>query len=283
MSLARGLLVAHAAALIFGLAGMLIAMPNPQLWAGNPLGAATFAFGMQYAGGLHIVLGAAAMLAFGVVSLGWRPTAIFFVVSTLISLSSELIGTGTGWPFGNYAYTSFLGVKVLGRVPFTIPLSWFYMGFCALLLGVAVARVRELRSSAVWSVALGAYFLTVWDLVLDPAMAHNSLPVEFWQWHQSGAYYGMPVQNLLGWTVTGLLFMGVSRWLWRRQHVVPSVPLGFPLVVYVLNTVFALILSAAAGLWLPVALAVVLGLAPALLAWRWTSPARAGWRSLATT
>jgi hypothetical protein len=38
MKLARILLVAHAAALIFGRAGMLIAIPHPELWASSPLG-----------------------------------------------------------------------------------------------------------------------------------------------------------------------------------------------------------------------------------------------------
>ena len=55
----------------------------------------------------------------------------------------------------------------------------------------------------------------VWDLVLDPAMAHETLPVTFWVWNQTGPYFGMPVQNFVGWAGTALLFMGLSRWLWR--------------------------------------------------------------------
>ena len=35
-------------------------------------------------------------------------------------------------------------------------------------------------------VVLGAYFLMVWDLALDPAMASNYLPLHFWTWHLSG-------------------------------------------------------------------------------------------------
>src|ERR671938_555290 len=98
MRTARVLLVAHAAALAFGLAGMLIALPNPQLWASSPLGVRTFSFGMQYAGSLHIVLGALASLAFGGAAIGWRRTLVFFVAACGLSLGSELVGTGTGWP-----------------------------------------------------------------------------------------------------------------------------------------------------------------------------------------
>ena len=56
--------------------------------------------------------------------------------------------------------------------------------------------------------------LTAWDLVLDPAMADPGLKVQFWTWPESGPYFGMPVQNLIGWSLTGLLYMGLSRLLW---------------------------------------------------------------------
>jgi len=264
MTVARILLVSHAVALLFGLGGMLIAMPHPELWASNPLGQQVFAFGMQFAGSLHMVLGAAAMFAFGMVALGWRRTLIFFLLACGLSLSAELIGTGTGYPFGNYAYLSGLGYKVLGRVPFSIPLSWFYMGLASFMLGSVLAR-----SHPVWSVVLGAYLLTAWDLVLDPAMAHPGLALNFWTWHQSGPYFGMPIQNFAGWTATGALFMGLSRWWWRS--VPPNIPPGFPLTAYLLNLGFAVVLSAAGDVWVPIGVALAATLAAAALAWRGSS------------
>lgn len=260
-NLAGGLLAAHAMALVFGLGGMLIAMPHPELWSTSRLGQQAFVFGMQYAGSLHMVFGAAAMLAFGAATIGWRRTVVFFGLACGLSLASELIGTGTGYPFGNYEYTSGLGYKILGRVPFSIPLSWFYMGLASFLLGGTLARWHPVSS-----VALGAYFLTVWDLVLDPAMAHPSLALNFWIWHQSGPYFGMPAQNFVGWTATGALFMGLSRWLWGGD--VPVSTWRFPLAVYTLNMLFAMVLSAAGGIWAPIGLALFFGLAGATLAAR---------------
>src|SRR5688572_12996481 len=119
----NGLFVAHVAALIFGLVGILIMLPNPDLWQDDPRAVRVFTWSMDNAGATHIILGAAAMFAFGVVAIGWFKTTVFAVVSFVLSLSSELFGTGTGWPFGNYEYTAFLGYKVLDRVPYTIPLS----------------------------------------------------------------------------------------------------------------------------------------------------------------
>ncbi len=252
MNVARVLLVGHATVLIFGLAGMLIALPHPELWSASSLGQQAFAFGLQYAGPLHMLLGAAAMLAFGAATLGWRRTLVFFGLACGLSLAAELIGTGTGYPFGNYEYTSGLGYKIFGRVPFSIPLSWFYMGLASVLLGGSLARWHP-----VWSVALGAYFLTVWDLVLDPAMAHPGLALTFWVWHQSGAYFGMPIQNFVGWTATGALFMGLSRWVWGDR--LPRVAPHFPLSVYALNVFFAIVLSAAGGVWPPIVVALAFG------------------------
>ncbi len=292
MKLARLFLVGHLAALGFGLAGLLYVIPNLGQFVADPAAMRVYDFGLTYAGSLHMVFGALAMFAFGVATLGWRRTGIFAACAVPISLGFELIGTGTGYPFGNYAYTDFLGYKVLGHVPFSIPLSWFYVGFAAYLLGFLIADRFRLRRVAVWSVGLGVWFLTVWDLVLDPAMAHESLPVKFWQWFETGPYLGMPLQNFAGWSATGLIFMALARWLWRREPDAERDGLAarawFPLTVYAANTIFAMALSASVGLWLPILLSAVLGLGPALLAIRGRSrtpapPRPAGERGAGST
>lgn len=278
-SIPVGLFVAHLVALVFGLVGILIMLPNPELWSGDPNAVRVFDFSMKHAGALHIVLGAATMFALGVLVIGWRKTAIFAVVSTSVSLASELLGTGTGWPFGNYAYTNFLGYKVMGHVPYSIPLSWFYMGFASYLLGTSLATRLRVRRQSLWATLLGVWFLTVWDLVLDPAMAHHSLRIQFWVWDQSGPYFGMPIKNFIGWSVTGLIFMAISRFLWREDVSPHERDLWIPLAVYVVNLIFAMVLSAGVGLWMPVVLAAVLGMLPALACMmpQLRVPSRARW------
>ena len=144
--IAWGLVGLHGLALLVGLFGLLVAIPHPEIWAGHPADLAFFAFALDKTGGTGMVLGALAMLAFGFARLGARRTLIFFAASCLISAAAELTGTKTGWPFGGYEYTDFLGAKLLGRVPFPIPLSWFYMGFASLLLADAIAVARGWRA-----------------------------------------------------------------------------------------------------------------------------------------
>jgi putative membrane protein len=269
MKAAWTLLAAHALACVFGLAGLLVAVPNPELWQHSAAGQSIFALGMRHGGAVQNALGAAAMLAFGLACLGPRRTLVFLAVSVVVSLTAELVGTATGWPFGAYAYTEGLGPAIAGRVPLTIPLSWFSLGLASYLLGRALAARAGLPGS--WlAVALGAWLLVACDLALDPAMSHPAQPVAFWRWGESGMYLGMPVVNFAGWLATGALFMAPAHALWGRAAEPGA---RFPLLVYGLSLGFAIALDAAAGLWLPVLLALALGALPATAAaWR---PARA--------
>jgi uncharacterized membrane protein len=256
----------HVFALLVGLFGILIAIPHPELWAGKPSAAAFFAFAIDKTGGAAMFLGAFAMFAYGVSALGARRTLIFFFAATVISATAELTGTKTGWPFGGYEYTSFLGPKLLGRVPVAVPLSWFYMGFASFVLADAIAARREWRNRTLWSIVFGTWLLTAWDLVLDPSMAAPQMQyIHFWIWHESGPYFGMPLRNLAGWFGTGLLFVAVGRLLWR-ERVAPVAPVALPFVVYAVNVAWSMVLSVSAGMWPTALVAIVLALLPAALA-----------------
>lgn len=264
--IAWGLVGLHALALLLGLFGLLVAIPHPEIWAAHPADLAFFGFALNKTGGSGMVLGALAMLAFGFARLGLRRTLIFFCAACIISATAELTGTKTGWPFGGYEYTNFLGYKLLGRVPFAIPLSWFYMGFASLLIADAIAAARGWSNRTAWSIVLGAYLLTAWDLVLDPSMAAPQLQyIHFWVWHEHGPYFGMPLRNLAGWLGTGLLFIAVGRLLWPRRTPV-AVPAALPFAVYTINIVWSMILSVSAGMWPTALAAVAFSLAPAALA-----------------
>ncbi|MDQ2715618.1 MAG: carotenoid biosynthesis protein [Chloroflexota bacterium] len=266
MRVVKILFIGHLAALAFGLGGLLIALPHPELWSGSPYGQRIFQFGITYAGSLHILFGAATMLLFGLLFVGPKKTLIFFAASTLISLGMELLGTSTGFPFGAYSYTTFLGFKVAGLVPYSIPLSWFYMGFTSYILASAITSRLKGRQHMLWSLMLGAYFLTAWDLALDPAMASEHLPIHFWIWHDVGPYFGMPIRNLVGWTVNGLIYMTVSRLFWRADLDTRRLAIWIPFGVYAANIVFAIGLNLNVGLWVPSLMAVIFGLLPASLA-----------------
>lgn len=270
-------LIAHIAAMVFGLAGLLLVLPHPEFILSLPSqGQQLFQWSMAGGGVVYILLGAATVALHGYRTLGLGKLLGFMAPAILISLSSELLGTSTGFPFGHYAYLSGLGYKIAGLVPFTIPLSWFYMGLSTFLLAVTYASRWSRRVFApvvaLVSILLGAILLTAWDFVLDPAM--SQAPVPFWEFQQAGAFFGMPYRNLLGWTGTGALFMAVASLFWSGPIELDRDQLKLPLVIYLVNFGFGAAITLVTldqRFWIPTALGVLLGIIPALLIW-WTTP-----------
>jgi putative membrane protein len=254
--------------MVFGLLGLVFILPNTTFIESlSEVGLQIFAFGMQSGGAVYMIFGAIAAVIYGWHTLGLKRTLMFLLPAVGISLTSELLGTSTGFPFGAYSYLSGLGYKIADLVPFTIPLSWFYVGFCCVLLGSTVLRSGNSLAKRALMIGLGALMLTSWDFVLDPAMSQTPYP--FWEWHQEGEFFGMPLQNFAGWMGTGATFMTVASVLWGKtqQPQLNRNQLVFPLVMYIANFLFALILSTNAGFYIPVALGIVLGALPAVSLW----------------
>ncbi len=273
----RYLLLAHILSTVFGLAGLLIVLPNPEIIVSlPPIGQTAFQWSMAGGGATYIIFGALAVSLYGIRNLGIGTTLAFMLPSVFLSLSSELLGTSTGFPFGDYAYLSGLGYKIAGLVPFTIPLSWFYMGFVCYLLARSGLQVN---SSSSWirhvgAIATGAILLTAWDLVLDPAMSQAPFP--FWVFQDEGSFFGMPYRNLVGWVGTGTIYMTVAALLWGKKTILLSrQELNLPLITYLVNFTFGATITVVAldsRFLLPTGLSVVLGVVPAIILW-WISEA----------
>ncbi|MEP0902604.1 gamma-carotene 1'-hydroxylase CruF [Nodosilinea sp. FACHB-13] len=277
LAIERFCLYGHVVSMAFGLAGLLWVVPHPGIVEYLPAGPTLFQWSMAGGGVGYILLGTVAVALYAYRTLGLGSLITFAIAAVGVSLTSELLGTSTGFPFGNYSYLNGLGYKVAGLVPFTIPLSWFYLGLASFLLarsglaaGGGAGRYNWARSLA--AVFLGSILLTSWDFVLDPAMSQTALP--FWYWHEPGAFFGMPYQNFVGWLGTGVVFMGVALGLWKTFKFSPELDQGqltLPLVVYLANFGFALVMSLAAGFYVPIALGILTGALPAVLCWRATA------------
>ena len=150
---------------------------HPELLARFPSSRGFYATAFEVFARGHVVLAfvVLAVLLVQRVGLRWVPA---LVVAGALSLGMELLGTATGFPFGEYRYTELLGHRLGGLVPVLIPFSWFMMGFPSYVLARRMVRGRLSRP------ALGAALLTIWDLTLDPAM---SALTPYWVWFATGA------------------------------------------------------------------------------------------------
>jgi putative membrane protein len=271
----RACLIGHAGALLFGLAGLLLVLPNPEFIAALPaIGQSAFSWSMGNGGVGYILLGAVAVALYAYRVLGTQRWLTFMIPALGLSLCSELLGTSTGFPFGAYGYLSGLGYKIAGLVPFTIPLSWFYVGLCCYVL--ARQGLESLRLP-VWArllgaITLGSVLLTAWDFVLDPAMSQSPYP--FWQFGEVGEFFGMPYRNMSGWLGTGAVFMTVASLFWGTKPLnLTRSQLNVPLAIYLINFAFGAIITVTQldrGFLIPTLISIVLGVVPAIGLWLFT-------------
>jgi uncharacterized membrane protein len=266
VTIERSLLIGHIASMVFGLAGLLLVLPHPEFIVSlPPIGQKAFAWSMNNGGVSYMLLGTAAVAIYAYRVLGMKRWLTFMIPAIAISLSAELLGTSTGFPFGHYRYLNGLGYKIADLVPFTIPLSWFYLGLMAYLLARSGLARLSIPNPLRWlsAIAFGSILLTSWDFILDPAMSQTSVP--FWVWEQPGAFFGMPYQNFVGWLGTGVVFMTVAALFWGKEPLTLSrSQLIFPLTVYLANLGFALVMSVGAGFWIPAGLGILVGAIPAI-------------------
>jgi carotene biosynthesis associated membrane protein len=239
-------------AILFSVAGTLLLTFAPER-AGVALGWIYQTFGLTLVdlvkGPTWVYMALMPLLTFVLYLpvLGLRRSVLFFLWASAIGAAAELLGTQTGFPFGHYEYTSLLGAKIAGHVPWFIPPSWYAMA----LLSYDLAR-RVTRTTG-GIVALTAVFMVLWDVALDPAMtagAHSGW--SFWAYEGGGVFFGMPLVNWAGWLLTSaVIALGFEKLLGGMDHAAGWAPL-----LWSVNVLFPIFICFAYG----AALAGVLGL-----------------------
>ncbi len=172
-------------------------------------------------------------------TLGGRRALIFFAIGAAISWLLEEIGVATGAIYGAYHYTDALGPK-LGYVPLLIPIAWFMMIYPSHVIAnlIGTGKPAGVGGGVVriaWLSALGAMTMTAWDMLIDPGM--SSPPEQAFVWERGGAYFGVPLQNFLGWLLTAFLIYLAYRLVERKIGIKPMAPVttsvaALPLVAY---------------------------------------------------
>ena len=133
----------------------------------------------------------------------------------------ESVGLATGFPYGQYTYSDDLGPTLLG-VPFLVPLAWLMMAWPSWLLARRLTRdVRAARRRPA-RVAVAAAVFAGWDVVLDPQMVQAG----YWTWaHPRPGLPGIdtvPLTNLAGWVLAGLVLMALLDLLVARTAPEPA-------------------------------------------------------------
>ncbi len=141
--------------------------------------------------------------------LGFKKGLAFLFVSSLTGFLFEILGTSTGFPFGKYYYTDFLGPKVFG-VPEVVPLVWFVIAYLTFSIARNILRTQNVSGSALAKLALLAAFGAVaWDFLVDPMFSSYG----YWVW--TGQFFplpeldGIPLTNFVGWFLLVTLMLSI--------------------------------------------------------------------------
>ncbi len=257
---APGFLLAHCGLIAFSTIALTTFLAGPApVWLAQEPNATILRLGWKYSGPTYVVLGAIAAILHLGARIGWRRTIPLFFVSSGVALLSELLGTSTQLPFGEYAYTTILGYRILNLVPFPIPISWFYMIVGSLAITGRLLTARD-DNATKWKWAfVGGIILVAWDVSMDPAMVktmhwiwgdgdlftQRGLPEPIVAFFTKDVFYGMPLSNWFGWYLTGILI--------SRLVLVFAPPTLF--ATRISNTALPIVLYAVNGI-MPVALCV---------------------------
>jgi uncharacterized membrane protein len=171
-----------------------------------------------------VLLGSAAAISHAWVGRGTRTGLGVLVLVAVVAVGFEALGLSTGFPYGSYTYSDVLGPTLFG-VPFLVPLAWLMMAWPSWVL----AR-RLVPRSRPWRVLVAAYVFAAWDVVLDPQLVQAG----FWRWaHPAPGLPGIdtvPLTNLGGWLLAGLVLMTLLDLLVARTATPPRIGDTAPLL-----------------------------------------------------
>lgn len=150
--------------------------------------------------------------------LGWKPALRMVGVSLAIVYVLEEIGVHTGIIFGRYYFTPLMGPKQ-DVIPIAIFCGWvtlIYMTWVVtnLLIDGSPIPTRHTPSMIIFRALVGALVITTIDISADPIGVANG----WWVWLDGGAFYGVPIQNYVGWFIVAFLNNLVIGYQLRRNQ-----------------------------------------------------------------
>ncbi len=156
----------------------------------------------------------------------WSVPVVFtlFLIAVL-GLGIEIVGINFGVPFGEYEYSSILGIQLF-KTPILIGLNW-------LMLVYAVVMILHESISNIWIKAFIACLVLVGlDMLIEPVAINWNM----WTWKKSD----VPVQNYITWGIVAFIFS-----LMLSKRLIPAMKNKIALPVIVFQVLFFVIL----GVW----------------------------------
>jgi len=109
----------------------------------------------------------------------------------------ETLGASTGFPFGEYHYTTYFG-PILGLVPMAIPFAWYVVVTNALF----IVRAGAPNASRLTEAMVAGLICTLYDVILEP---FATTVKHYWVWSKNE----VPPLNYVAWFVISALLVWI--------------------------------------------------------------------------
>jgi uncharacterized membrane protein len=197
---------------------------------------------------LHVLPPAAFALLHGHLLYRMRGILIFSALCLGSGTFFESLSLRTGFPFGHYYFTDLMGPRLF-QLPILLALAYLGMGYLSWILALAILghKTEQPRGLRVILLPLIASCIMVaWDLSMDPVWANID---HAWVWQQGGSYFGVPISNFLGWSLTTYVFYQSFALYLRRQPTqpLPSELWRLPVLFYAASAFGNILLVAQPG------------------------------------
>jgi putative membrane protein len=204
--------------------------------------------------GSIIAVGIIAMPAFyGMWKIYGRRGIAAIMALGVFALIIESIGIHTGFPYSPFEYTMPFGYKLLGTTPWTVFIAWSPLVFGAWLLAQAWFKHHWARFLAYLGILVGT------DIVLDPGAVARGL----WEYTNGGLWFDVPLQNFIGWMISGTIAYLILKLVLKPVIVNGSVALSKHLWIGTLSLLLSIFLwtgvDAGYGLWAPMIVGIIIG------------------------
>ena len=169
---------------------------------------------------VQVILGFSFFIFHSLLFFGTLNTFLFFIISFITSLFLEIIGANKGYVFGKYSYEpSLCPGPIIGNVPILIVMAWSGLIYMSLNCTFLILDLRFNSIISIEVILTTSIFITILDLVLDPIAVNEGR----WKWDKPGNYYGVPIQNFIGWffntTIILVLFKLLSsKYIISESH-----------------------------------------------------------------
>ncbi len=170
---------------------------------------------------IQVILGFSFFVFHSVLFFGVLNTVIFFIISFTTSLFLEIIGANKGYVFGKYSYEpSLCPGPMLGNVPLLIAIAWSGLIYMSLNCSFLILDMGFNSIISLEVIIMTSIFITILDLILDPIAVSEGR----WRWDKPGNYYGVPIQNFIGWFFNTTIILVFFKLLSSKHMISESHP-----------------------------------------------------------